>query len=551
MRRGIQGFIGCVAASVTVFLGTACGSDRPNGTGPADAGPGDAAGVFSDTGTSTHGAPDTCAGAANARSYIGCDYWPTVLANNVWDLFDYAVVVANGQDSDAKVTITGPNNVNQTQTVPAGGLKKFYLPWVKSLKGAESDSCGAATGMPASVMAAGGAYHLVSSIPVSVFQFNALEYKGVGGASNKNWGSCPGNSVCADPNSPNFGATNGCFSFSNDASLLLPSSAWTGNYRVTGQAGLGNEGNGVGSYFAVTASRDGTKVTVKLPNLQNTLPGSGITGTSGALTFALDAGDVAEIVAPPGTQHDLSGALVQSNQPVQVMAGTPCSVAGDNSNQLTCDHIEESVFPAETLGKHYVVAPPTSPGGKVVGHLVRFYGNADTTNLSYAPSKPAGCPAKVNAGQVFQCDGIVATAFEVTGDHEFSVGSFMLSGQYQDGMSQVSKGDPSQSLPTAVEQYRAKYIFLAPDDYDENWIDIVVPDGASVTVDDAPVTAKPTAIANGFGVVRHKLGPGIDGAHTLAASKPVGLQVMGFGAYTSYHYPGGLDLNQIAPAPVK
>ena len=37
----------------------------------------------------------------------------------------------------------------------------------------------------------------------------------------------------------NFGATVGCFSFSNDASLLLPSSAWTGNYRVTGQAGEG------------------------------------------------------------------------------------------------------------------------------------------------------------------------------------------------------------------------------------------------------------------------------------------------------------------------
>ncbi len=517
-----------------------------------DAGTKDGGGVFVDGGTSSRGAPNTCAGAASARSYIGCDYWPTVLANNVWDLFDYAVVVANGQDSDAEVTITGPNNVNQKAKIPAGGLKKFYLPWVKALKGAQSDACGTAAALQASVLAAGGAYHLVSSIPVSVFQFNALEYKGEGGPSGKSWDTCPGKNVCSDQNSSNFGATVGCFSFSNDASLLLPSSAWTGNYRVTGQAGLGTETNGVGSYFAVTASQDGTKVTVKLPNLQTTLPGPGITGTSGTVTFDLDAGDVAEIVAPPGTQHDLSGALVQSNLPVQVMAGTPCSTAGEPGAQVTCDHIEESVFPAETLGKHYFVAPPTSPGGKVVGHLVRFYGNADTTNLSYAPSKPAGCPARVNAGQVFQCDGIVATAFEVTGDHEFSVGSFMLSGQYQDSTAtQLSKGDPSQSLPTAVEQYRAKYIFLAPDDYDENWIDIIVPDGANVTVDDAPLTVKPTAIANGFGIIRHKLGPGQDGAHTLAASKPVGLQVMGFGAYTSYHYPGGLDLNQIAPAPVK
>ena len=78
-----------------------------------------------------------------------------------------------------------------------------------------------------------------------------------------------------------------------------------------------------------------------------------------------------------------------------------------------------------------------------------------------------------------------------------------------------------------------------------------MPDDTDVTVDDEDVTEKPRAIANGFSVIRHKLGDGEDGAHTLSASKPVGIQVMGFGAYTSYHYPGGLDLNQIAPPPVK
>src|ERR1700736_3592530 len=39
--------------------------------------------------------PTSCEGAAVAKSYIGCDYWPTVVANNVWSTFDYAVVVAN------------------------------------------------------------------------------------------------------------------------------------------------------------------------------------------------------------------------------------------------------------------------------------------------------------------------------------------------------------------------------------------------------------------------------------------------------------------------
>ena len=52
-------------------------------------------------------------------------------------------------------------------------------------------------------------------------------------------------------------------------------------------------------------------------------------------------------------------------------------------------------------------------------------------------------------------------------------------------------------------------------------------------------------------MARHKLGPGNSGAHTLTSTQPVGIQVMGYGAYTSYQYPGGSDLTAIAPPPVK
>ena len=38
--------------------------------------------------------------AAEVRSYIGCDFWPTVVGNCVWSVFDYAVVVANAPGSD-------------------------------------------------------------------------------------------------------------------------------------------------------------------------------------------------------------------------------------------------------------------------------------------------------------------------------------------------------------------------------------------------------------------------------------------------------------------
>jgi hypothetical protein len=126
----------------------------------------------------------------------------------------------------------------------------------------------------------------------------------------------------------------------------------------------------------------------------------------------------------------------------------------------------------------------------------------------------------------------------------------MLGGTLQDPATPPpnQKGDPSMSLVTAVEQYRKKYVFLAPDDYDVSYADVIVPSGATVTLDGAAIAA-PTSIGGGFGIARVKLGPGVNGAHVLEASHGVGLQVMGYGSYTSYQYPGGLNLEAIAPPP--
>lgn len=547
-RRERSAPVALASAALFALVPVACGSSRAPATPAVDAG---ADGALADAGPfSSRGAPQSCADAARSRSYIGCDYYPTVVANNVWDIFDYAVIVANGQDQPVQITLTGPVGVSTGGTVPAGGLGKFYLPWVPPLKGEPFDECTSAKQLTTSVVALGGAYHLASTLPVSVFQFSALEYKGAGGSPKKDWSTCPGLRACNDPATGKAGTVFGCYSFSNDASLLLPKTAWTGTYRVAGPASVGTGANSLGSFFAITAGENGTTVTLKLPAGQSILPGGGVDGTTGTVTVHLDAGDVAQIAAPPGDGHDLSGTLVQGDKPIQIVSGAPCSVIGDPT-VASCDHLEETVFPAETLGKRYVVAPPTSPHGNVVGHVVRFFGNVDGTTLTYVPSAPQGCPSTLAAGQIVECTGAVGQAFEVIGDHEFAVGTYMLSGLYQNpANTNPSLGDPSQSFAVAVEQYRAKYIFLAPEDYDENWADVIVPDGAVVTIDDAPLTAPVAPVGGGYGVARHRLARG-QGVHTVSATKPVGLQIVGFGAYTSYHYPGGLELAPIAPPPIK
>jgi hypothetical protein len=519
------------------------------------------------------GDPQTCDEAAAAHSYIGCDYWPTVVANNVWSIFDFAVVVANAGATAASVAVSGPSatavTATVTATVPPGQLAKIFLPWVPALKGADSNNCGEAVPLTSSVLATAAAFHLTSSAPVTVYQFNALEYQGQGGPPGKSWSTCPGSTTCENPN---VLMPIGCFSFSNDASLLLPSTAMTGSYRVAGHEGIvlsdpatGQEGP-IGGYMAITATQDATTVKVQVSATGEILAGAGVAATSagGTLSLTLDAGDVAELVARGG--DDLSGSLVQASAPVQVITGHPCIQIPPT--QPACDHIEESVFPAETLGKDYVVTRPAGPTGAPVSHQVRIYGNVDGTLLTYDPSPPPGCPTTIDAGQVVQCGtpacpnpmmsvnatpvfacGTTSVDFEVKGTQPFAVGTFTIGASaIAASASTAQDGDPAQSFAIAVEQFRSSYVFLAPNDYTFSYVDIIAKPGTAMALDNARVMASAAAIGfSGYSVYRVALGAGQAGAHTLIAAQPVGIQVVGYGAYTSYMYPGGLDLAQIAP----
>jgi hypothetical protein len=486
--------------------------------------------------------PTTCAEAQSIHSYVGCDFWPTVTGNNVWSVFDFAAVVANAGSSAADITVTGPNGAHQTATVAPGQLTKIYLPWVPALKGPDADICGDAVGI-ASVLAVASAYHLVSSVPVTVYQFNALEYTSEGGPAGKDWSTCP--SMKASCLSTKPGA------FSNDASLLLPSTALTGNYRVTGHGGWGTAS--IGAYVAITGTADDTTVNLKVSSTGVVTAGNGVPLTRAADTYTLKlgAGDVAELVSDTSDLSDLSGSLITASHPVQVITGLPCLSVPDHAS--ACDHIEESNFPAETLGSDYVVAQPTGPHGVIVGQDVRIYGNFDDTTLTYPAGAPAGCPTKIHAGQVVDC-GVQAQDFEVKGDQSFAVGVFTQSAAAVDPTDSPPNqmGDPDQSLATPVAQYRTKYVFLAPTDYEENFVVVIQPKETSVTLDGRVATASAIPVgATEYSILRLPLNAGQGGAHVLTSTRPVGIQVMGYGSYTSYQYPGGLALEHISAPPIR
>lgn len=538
------------------------GSSAQQGNGSTTSGPDlslGGMGSLPDNGGGDDNNPTTCDQAKKSQTYIGCDFWPTITYNPVYHEFAFAVVLANGGTADAEVTVERAGAMVDHVTVPAQGLATLKLPWVMELKGDEFTRTDATTGArkKESELVAGGAYHMTSTVPVTAWQFSPLDYQQP--AAN-----CPGLPA----------GTTTCLSVSNDASLLLPSSAVTGTYRLGGRSAR-LEGGGIDytssqGGFAITATEDGTQVDIQLSPDRKQEVGTGAKigaavlasgkGVMAAMpgetiSYMLQAGDVLQLVgqwAPyePEPHGDLSGSLVNATKPVQVIAfnallsGVPTATDGNP------DHIEETVLPAEVIGKSYVVAAPTGPDGRVPGHMVRFFGNFDGTSLTYPAGMPAGAPTSLKAGEVVEIGPINEPFVVDGGDKSFSVVSLMLGGTKQDPDMDLKRGDPSLTTEVTPEQYRKQYTFLAPLTYLQNYADIIIPDGATVKLDGQPLKSTPQPIAGSkWSLVRETLGEGTNGSHRLEATEKVGLQVMGFGSATSYSYPGGLDLKPISQAP--
>ena len=507
--------------------------------------------------------PQTCAEATANSSYVGCDFWPTVVYNPVYSVFDFAAVVANAGNTPAQVTVTR-NGMMAQVTVQPGSLEAIRLPWVPELKGKSFDAQTQGSRPTQSVRADGGAYHLISSAPVTAWQFNPLQYKKDAAELASEMRSCD-----FPPSASNSDGTN-CESVSADATLLIPSTALTGHYRVTSKSAIpigAADGSGVSDSaggFAITGTQTGT-THVKIQLSDDLAAGTGIAGgkKGDIVEFDISAGDVLELLSKPAPfaempHSDLSGSIVSADKAVQVIGFNPLtsvpSLAVPLPGSCCADHLEETVLPAEVLGKHYVVASPSTHTGKNSGHYVRFMGQFDATTLNYLPAVPSNAPTTLSAGQLVEID--VTAGFEVTADQPFAMTSIMKGGTVQNGCTtnpgpDCYIGDPSMSDEVAVEQYRQDYIFLAPEDFAFNWADVMVPTGAKVMLDGVALAGTAEVVDPGWSVVRVPLMGGANkGAHKLTSDQPVGLQVMGFGHATSYYYPGGLNLKVIAEVPV-
>jgi hypothetical protein len=128
----------------------------------------------------------------------------------------------------------------------------------------------------------------------------------------------------------------------------------------------------------------------------------------------------------------------------------------------------------------------------------------------------------------------------------------MLLAQYLmgEGDDRSSIGDPSMGLAVPIEQFRTEYNFLSPEDYQDlgdrqrgqNWVDLIVPTGASAWLDGVEYTDFEAVGTTGYGVARIQVS---GGSHALIGSEKIGITCYGYGNYTSYLYPGGLNVDPI------
>ncbi|MDD5309164.1 MAG: hypothetical protein PHU25_17765, partial [Deltaproteobacteria bacterium] len=183
-----------------------------------------------------------CTIAVKTKSYLGCKFIAVTTSNmGLASQFDqdFAVVIGNPSGaSPAEIVVSRNGKVVKTATVAGGDTAAISLPMVLEVKNAEK-----------SVVARGAAYEVLSNTPVVAYQYNPLHFS-TGTGSNIT------------------------YSYSNDASLLLPVHTLTGSYMAstwpTWGAGRWDK-NPVTpltpwmfypGFVTVAAIEDGTKVTV-------------------------------------------------------------------------------------------------------------------------------------------------------------------------------------------------------------------------------------------------------------------------------------------------
>ncbi len=492
-----------------------------------------------------------CIRASATKSYRGCEYWAVGMANSLLGATfngNFALAVDNNNDAPARVRIQG-GGTNVDEMIPARTLHVFMLNYVMAHKN-PSGGGGLQSGLYRAAENQGG-FHVRTSLPVTVYQFNPYDFV--------------------------IGGTN---SYTNDASLLLPAQVLSQNYLVMSRPTWHRRTMSDSCYpgvAVVVASEDGTSVLVQ--TRAHVAAGNGVPALSpgGSNSFSMNKGDVLQLVTRndvtfgscptgpgsetttqggdnfcnPGHAYDLTGTMITSTAPIAVWGGHNCTFIPFQHS--ACDHIEEMLFPLETWGKRFMVGltRQVNPGSTET-NVIRILASENNTHITFNPPSVANSTV-LNMGEFLEFMPLPNTHFEVQATGPIMIGKFTVGQSY----SSANAGDPAFGLVVPVEQYRSEYNFTAPPSMTKNFVNVITrlpTDGTDyILLNDVPITLEqyiPIG-TTGYGVAQMDVtNAGTNGSNRIVAPNPsikFGIEVYGFASYTSYLYPGGLDLEYINP----
>ncbi len=491
------------------------------------------------------------------KSYLGCEYYGADLDNARlfagYDSFgyeewldaansQYAVVVSNPDAQlSALVSITRGQPTSSPPTdvceppvpddsfvaavvLPPKGLHIFELP-ARNIDG---------------TVQAEKAYRIASNVPIIAYQFNPLENVEV---------------------------------FSNDASLLLPTTAIGNDYYVMTR---GQTFDLLKGYLTVVGAHpQPTEVTVTVT--AKTLAGDGIPAMQPGDTFTTTLKQFEVLnIETDFVGADLTGSRVVADRPVVVFGGSEaanapstslcdkvtntcmqdssvsCACPPDNpdcsqddlcSQFITCcaDHLEMQMFPISAWGTEYVAVRSFPRNAEK--DVWRLLAASPGTVVTLDP--PVATVPTLGPGEWYE--------FESDGDFLIQSSEPILVGQFlaaQDAPvpgrhpNDAGTGDPAFILIAPTRQFRDNYAFIAPNKYAFDYVSIAAPEGTQVWLDgqladDAGGARGGPVGTTGWRAIRVPIS---DGEHRLACPATCSVMVHGYDQYVSYGYPGGLNL---------
>ncbi|MEC9072897.1 MAG: IgGFc-binding protein, partial [Myxococcota bacterium] len=448
-------------------------------------------------------------------SYLGCEFWALDL-DNIEDaeFQEVGIVVSVPTDTsptDVVITNTStgqvltPSELGVTSTfVPAGEVKVFALPLGFDVDGSTTTT---------------RTFHIETTTPATVHQFNPLNGEGV---------------------------------YTNDASLLLPSKVTGQQYYVMSWPHRSDGAQTLRGFATVIGSQEGTTevhVTPTAPVVAG-LPGSGVEqqlnpGTT--YVFNLEQGQALNLETDGEQGEDLTGTYVQADKKITVFGGHECANVPLGIN--ACDHLEQQLFPVETWSTNYVADAFQKRSPAQVDIWRVMAGDNDVT-VTTTPAVPGYETFKLQRGGWLQFAS--GDSFVIDADGPIMVGNYLTGSSYPGSVIECQNtgigndtaiGDPAFTLAAPSKRYLDQYAVLTPTGYLENYLNVIVPNGAIIQIDGAPLNSVATPIpGTDYGIIQELVQPGV---HTVVGSVPFGLTAYGYDCDVSYAYPGGLKLQAL------